>query len=126
MLKVLADYEKESRQKLNREKTSLFFSKNTCGAIQEEIKTIFGAQIIHKHERCLGLPTLVGRGKKKAFNRINDQVGRWIAGWKSKLLSIVGREILIKVVAKGGEGRANKRNLSVSRCTKDLSLLVHR
>ena len=80
MLKVLADYEKESRQKLNREKTSLFFSKNMCGAIQEEIKTIFGAQIIHKHERYLGLPTLVGRGKKKAFNRIKNQVGRWIAG----------------------------------------------
>lgn len=99
MLKVLADYEKESGQKLNREKTSLFFSKNTCGAVQEEIKTSFGAQIIHKHERYLGLPTLVGRGKKKAFNRIKDQVGRRIVGWKGKLLSAAGREILIKAVA---------------------------
>lgn len=33
VLKVLAYYEKESGKKLNREKTSLFFNKNTCGAI---------------------------------------------------------------------------------------------
>ena len=47
----------------------------------------------------MGLPTLVGRGKKKAFHHILDQVGRKIAGWKGKLLSTAGREILIKAVA---------------------------
>ena len=99
VLKVLDDYEKELGQKLNREKNSLFFSKNIRMEIQEEIKNNFGAQIINKHERYLGLPTLVGRGKRKAFNRIKDQVGRKIAGWKGKLLSNAGREILIKVVA---------------------------
>ena len=35
---------------MNREKTSLFFSKNTDKEIQEEIKNNFSAQIIHKHE----------------------------------------------------------------------------
>ena len=99
VLKVLDDYERESGQKLNREKTLLFSSKNTRREIQEEIKNSFGAQIIHKHERYLGLPTLVGRGKRKAFNGIKDQVGTKIAGWKGKLLSNIGREILIKVVA---------------------------
>ena len=47
----------------------------------------------------LGLPPLVGKGKRKSFNRIKDQVGRKIAGWKGKLLPNAGREILIKVVA---------------------------
>ena len=47
----------------------------------------------------MGLPTLVGRGKKKAFHHILDHVGRKIAGWKGKLLSTAGREILIKAVA---------------------------
>ena len=50
VLKVLDDYERESGQKLNREKTSLFFSKNTDKEIQEEIKNNFSAQIIDKHE----------------------------------------------------------------------------
>ena len=99
VLRVLADYEKESGQKLNKEKMSLFFSRNTNKDIREEIKGRFGAQIIQKHERYLGLPTLVGKGKKKAFSRIKDQVGRKIACWKGNLLSNAGREILIKVVA---------------------------
>ena len=84
---------------MTQEKTSLFFSRNTIKEIREEIKRKFGAQIIHKHERYLGLPTLVGKRKKKAFSHIKDQVGRRIAGWKGNLLSNAGREILIKAVA---------------------------
>ena len=38
ILKVLEDYEGESGQKLNKEKTSLFFSKNTLREVQEQIK----------------------------------------------------------------------------------------
>ena len=63
------------------------------------MKDTFGAEIVKQHEKYLGLPPMVGRGKKKAFNRIKDQVGRKIAGWKGRLLSNVGREILIKAVA---------------------------
>ena len=92
-------YERESGQKLNREKTSLFFSKNTKDEVKEVMKDTFGAQIIHHHEHYLGLPLLVGKGKKKAFHWILDQVGRKVAGWKGKLLTTVGREILIKAIA---------------------------
>ena len=96
---VLKDYERESGQKLNKEKTSLFFRKNTRSEMMEGVKKLFGAQIIRQHEKYLGLPPMVGRGKKKDFNRIKDQVGRRIAGWKGKLLSKAGKEILIKAVA---------------------------
>jgi len=96
-MKVLKDY--ESSQKLNKEKTSLFFSKNTSRDVQNHVKQQFGAQIIQHHEKYLGLPPLVGKGKRKDFNKIENQVGRKIVGWKGKLLSNAGREILIKVVA---------------------------
>ena len=43
LLKILEVYEKESGQKLNREKTSLFFSKNTSVEVKEEVKDMFGA-----------------------------------------------------------------------------------
>ena len=39
--KIPEDYEKESGQKLNREKTSLFFSKNTSMEVKEEVKGMF-------------------------------------------------------------------------------------
>ena len=77
----------------------MVFSKNTKDEIKEFVKGTFGAQIIQHHEKYLGLPPLVERAKKKAFNRIKDQVGRRIATWKGKLLSNGAREVLIKVVA---------------------------
>ena len=48
--KILEVYERELGQKLNREKTSLFFSKNTSEEVKEGVRDMFGAQIIHQHE----------------------------------------------------------------------------
>ena len=52
----------------------------------------FGARVVQHYEKYLGLPPLMGRGKRKAFNRIKDQVVRKIASWKGKLLSYAGRK----------------------------------
>ncbi len=46
----------------------------------------------------MGLPSIIGRAKKKAFNEIKDWIWRRLQGWKEKLLSQAGREILIKAV----------------------------
>ena len=37
-MKVLEDYEGDSGQRLNKEKTSLFFSKNTNREVQDQVK----------------------------------------------------------------------------------------
>ena len=81
-IKVLKDYEEAFGQKLNKEKTFLFFSKNTKRDTQEGIKDLFGAQIILQHEKYLGLPLMVRRGRKQVFSQIEDQVGRKVAVWK--------------------------------------------
>ena len=96
---MLEDYERDSIQKVNKEKTALYFSKNTRREVQNQVQQMFRAEIVRQHEKCLGLPPLVRRGKRKAFGRIKDQVGRKIAWWKGNLLSNAGREILIKAVA---------------------------
>ena len=44
-------------------------------------------------------PLLLEKSKNEVFAVIKERVGRKLAGWKEKLLSIGGREILIKVVA---------------------------
>ena len=41
----------------------------------------------------------MGRNKKKPFNSIQDKLSKKLAGWKEKLLSKVGKEVLIKAVA---------------------------
>ena len=54
---------------------------------------------VDRFESYLGLPTLVGRAKYITFSFLKDRVWKKIQGWKGKLLSRVGKEVLIKAVA---------------------------
>ena len=60
---------------------------------------MFGAQVIKPYESYLGLPSLVGRSKRNTFAQLKQRVSNKLAGWKEKLLSSAGKEILIKAVA---------------------------
>ena len=71
---ILGKYERVSGQKINSEKTSLFFSNNTSNVSKEEIKNLLGVAEIKEYERYLGLPTVVGRKKKASLNFIKDRV----------------------------------------------------
>ena len=99
MLNVLAKYERATWQQINRAKTTLFFSKSTSNDTQLAIKEMLGVPVVHQYEKYLGLPSLVGRNKKESFTYIKQRVWKKIQGWEAKLLSQVGREILIKAVA---------------------------
>jgi len=67
--------------------------------MKEEIKTKFGAQVIKQHEKYMGLPLLVGKRKRNTFNDIKEKLGKKLTGWKEKLLSKVGKKVLIKAMA---------------------------
>ena len=47
----------------------------------------------------MGLPSLVGRNKRNTFNEIKEKLHKKLAGWKEKMLSKAGKEVLIKAVA---------------------------
>jgi hypothetical protein len=91
-------YEKASRQQINKTKTILFFSHNTTQAIQEEIKEILGVPIIRQYEKYLGLPFFIGRVKMTCFAHLHERVWSRVKGWKEKMLSQAGREVLIKAM----------------------------
>ena len=55
--------------------------------------------MIKQHQKYLDLPSLVGRNKKASFSAIKDKLSKKLAGWKGKLFSKVGKEVLIKAVA---------------------------
>ena len=63
------------------------------------IKSMLGVKEVEKFESYLGLPTLLGRSKYQAFSFLKDRVWKKMQGWKGKMLSKVGKEVLIKVVA---------------------------
>ena len=66
--------------------------------MQNQIQQLLGVPAIRQYEKYLGLPTLVGHAKKQSFVYIRERVWRKLQGWKEKLLSQAGREVLIKVV----------------------------
>ncbi|KAF5454968.1 hypothetical protein F2P56_024593 [Juglans regia] len=60
---ILALYEKALGQALNKEESSIFFSKNTKQATQQQILEMARVTPSGSFERYLGLPVLVGRAK---------------------------------------------------------------
>lgn len=60
---------------------------------------MFGAQVIKPHEAYLGLPSLVGRSKNNTFAQLKQRVANKVLGWKGKILTPIGKEVLIKFVA---------------------------
>ena len=49
-------------------------------------------------DKYFGLPPVVGVDRSNCFQHLIDVVLSRIRGWKEKLLSIGGREVLLKVV----------------------------
>lgn len=49
--------------------------------------------------KYLGLPSLVGRGKREIFNYIKERLWSKLQGWRSRKLSKAGKEVLIKAAA---------------------------
>lgn len=67
-------YEKALEQQINREKTTLFFSKCVSNGRKEEIKNLLEISEIKEYEKYLGLPAIMGRNKKASLNYIKERV----------------------------------------------------
>jgi ribonuclease HI len=96
---MLGQYEKSSGQQVNRDKTTIFFSKAVPIPTQNAIKESLNVPVIRQYEKYLGLPSLIGRKRAESFTQIKERVWHKLKGWKEKLLSQAGREVLIKAVA---------------------------
>lgn len=95
-MEILHIYERSSSQQINKDKTTIFFSKSTSEEEKVLIKDILGVAEIRHYVTYLGLPSLVEKNKKASFNYIKEWVWRKLQGWEEKLLSQAGREVLIK------------------------------
>ena len=99
LCEILKKYKEAAGQKINTEKSSVFFSKNTDEETRERVKETLGSMQNAQPGKYLRLPLMIGRLKNQIFNKVRERVGKKMSSWKEKLLLIEGREILIKVVA---------------------------
>ena len=71
---ILSIYERASGQQINREKTTLFFSKAMADDKKGKILNFLGVLEIKEYEKYLGLPAVVGQNKKESLNYIKEKV----------------------------------------------------
>jgi hypothetical protein len=95
---ILGQYEHASGQKLNREKTSIFFSRNTKQETKDFIISISRVSSSASYEKYFGLPLLVGRSRVSTFTGIQGKIWERINGWTEIFLTQAGKEVMTKAV----------------------------
>jgi hypothetical protein len=96
---ILQLYEDCSGQMINKEKSSIMFSRNAGGERKALFKANLGISVEALNEKYLGLPVYMGRLKAWTFSYIKDLIWSRIQCWMMRLLSKAGKEVLIKAVA---------------------------
>ncbi|XP_057730828.1 uncharacterized protein LOC130946171 [Arachis stenosperma] len=98
ILELLEIYEDFSGQKVNLNKSAIFFSHNTPQNTRLPIAQTLNIEHIGAQDKYLGLPSIVQKSKKATFGAIKDKVQKRIMGWKRSLLSSGGRHTLLRAV----------------------------
>ncbi|XP_016195691.1 uncharacterized protein LOC107636712 [Arachis ipaensis] len=91
ILELLEIYEGFSGQKVNLNKSAIFFSHNTPQNTRLAIAQTLNIEHIGVQDKYLGLSSIVQKSKKATFGAIKDKVQKRIMGWKRSLLSSGGR-----------------------------------
>jgi hypothetical protein len=95
---ILKDYEVSSGQRVNLQKSSIYFGPGCNETLKNELKQDIGISSEALSERYLGLPTVVGRSKDGTFKYISDRAWGKVKGLKGQGMSKEGRSTLVKSV----------------------------
>ncbi|XP_035542108.1 uncharacterized mitochondrial protein AtMg00310-like [Juglans regia] len=77
----------------------MVFSANVNQHNRHAIMNLWCSTQLQHYDKYLGLPTMVGRSKSRAFAGIKHKVWLKLQGWKGNMFSQGGKEILLKAVA---------------------------
>ena len=92
---ILQKYEEASGQKINTDKSSIFFSPNTTQVTKDEILDTLGPMQDTRHTRYLGLPSFIGRSKKQVFaiqKKKKKKLGRGLLAGRANYYLWVGKK----------------------------------
>ena len=66
--------------------------------MKEEVLNLLGPMQDTRLKKYLGLLSIIGKSKVEIFAEIKERVEKKLSGWKEEMLSMGGREVLIKAV----------------------------
>lgn len=92
---ILNQYEVTSGKKINYEKSEVSFSKWVSKEQNEDLVRILNMKQVGRHEKYLEISTVMGRSKEVIFGAVTNRVWKKLQGWKERLISRVGKEILL-------------------------------
>ncbi|CAM8944513.1 unnamed protein product [Rhodiola kirilowii] len=95
---ILVKYEDLSGQQVNLSKSEVCPGNNVGSDRVRLLTSILGMRSVARIDRYLGLPICFSRRKGDLFSFIESRIWKKINGWKERLLSTAGKEILIKSV----------------------------
>ncbi|KAL4283814.1 hypothetical protein GQ457_16G010140 [Hibiscus cannabinus] len=88
-----------SGQKINYDKSSIYFSPATPLTSRARFFDILPVKEVSEPNTYLGMPLIIGRNKLRAFGFLSDNVSSRVRSWNKNLLSFGGREVFLKAVA---------------------------
>jgi hypothetical protein len=96
---MLDAYCASSGQLVSAAKYSIYFGTNTLANNRVEVCKILDIWTKSLNEKYLGLPAMVDTDHSDCFKHLVDRVQILISGWKEKMLSMGGKETLIKAIS---------------------------
>ena len=96
--RVLQEYCACSGQMVSEAKCSIFFS--PCVKVEDKAEICESLNIMTEaiSDKYLGMPAMVGLDRANSFIYLLERVIERLKGWKEKLLSLGGKEILLKAI----------------------------
>lgn len=96
---ILDSYAEISGQSINYQKSWVLYSSNVRKDKQLELSAILGVHNDISNSNYLGLPSLIGRLKKRVFGYLKERVCKRIQSWSAKSISRAGKSIMLKNIA---------------------------
>ncbi|KAL0408351.1 UNVERIFIED_CONTAM: hypothetical protein Sradi_1769500 [Sesamum radiatum] len=71
---ILNQFEAASGLRINAQKSAMVVSKNVNNNLKKKMAGILGVRLVTKHDKYLGLPTIIGKSKREVFAATKERV----------------------------------------------------
>lgn len=99
VMEILGTFENATGQKVNKDKSSVFFSSNVIHFNRSRVCQTLSTREADSQSKILGVPNMLSRNKAAILGFLKEKVCNKIRSWANRSVSKAGQEVLINSVA---------------------------